>query len=73
MAVHTVGTGVLVTFSHVCVTLCMQIVEAFGGKGYFVSDPAELLWTLKEALAQTVSAVHTHTHTHTRLDTCAPV
>ena len=34
-----------------------QIVEAFGGKGYFVTNPAELLPVLKEALAQTVRAV----------------
>jgi hypothetical protein len=34
--------------------LLLQIVEAFGGKGYFVSSPSDLLPMLKEALAQTV-------------------
>jgi hypothetical protein len=31
-----------------------KIVEAFGGKGYFVSKPADLLPTLKTAFAQKV-------------------
>jgi hypothetical protein len=31
-----------------------KIVEAFGGKGYFVSDPSQLLGVLREALAQPV-------------------
>ena len=31
-----------------------KVVEAFGGKGYFVSKPAELLPTLKDAFAQKV-------------------
>ena len=28
-----------------------KVVEAFGGKGYHVEDPADLLPTLREALA----------------------
>jgi thiamine pyrophosphate-dependent acetolactate synthase large subunit-like protein len=31
-----------------------KVVEAFGGKGYFVSKPADLLPTLRTAFAQTV-------------------
>ncbi len=40
------------------VLLAPQIVEAFGGKGYFVSEPAHLLPVLREALAQTVRVLN---------------
>jgi thiamine pyrophosphate-dependent acetolactate synthase large subunit-like protein len=51
------GTDVRESARGNCALLFCQIVEAFGGKGYFVSKPADLLPVLRDALSQKVPTV----------------